>query len=201
MLDAVSELKLLNYGSLIPAEFWPDHFTRLMDEDQHRPWWELKSGDVGGEGNENEFTLTPLDLLILRDEEAFHLQLSEYYGELLRQDEADRELEYLLEKLDAEQRFFDRQGFPECFLFSCHHPILADAVVNEEWTPFICPDEEEDFVDFEDVDVSVSFCGGNIIKLGHKHDRKFDSHGRRGRELPSRHISRYTIRGRYCMAP
>ena len=50
MLDAVSELKLLNYGSLIPAEFWPDPFTRLMDENKNPPRGGVKTGCRGGGG-------------------------------------------------------------------------------------------------------------------------------------------------------
>lgn len=66
MANAITDLALLSSGQMIPAEFWPGHESRFLENDLHRPWWERKSGDIVQEGNENEFTITPLDCLLAK---------------------------------------------------------------------------------------------------------------------------------------
>jgi|GEM_PF-3581419 len=126
MADAVTDLALLNSGQMIPAEFWPDHYTKSMDEDRHRPWWELVPNP--------ECDLT---------EEELDLQLSEWYGELARESEAEMELDYLMETLGLHGGIRSFYEDSEPLLVHFHRPPPLDVVVTNQWTSYVSPDEED----------------------------------------------------------
>jgi hypothetical protein len=164
MANAVTDLALLNSGQVIPAEFWPDHFTKSMDEDRHRPWWELVPNPKS-------------DLT----EEEMDMQLSEYYGELLRREEENRPhlSSDILRQKDG------------IYVLPCRRPDARSITVATTtcFVPYVCEIENVRPAEGNDELHSVDLQVGSKISIlrlpkrqeTRKQERYFDSHGWRGR--------------------
>jgi hypothetical protein len=157
MANAVSDLALLSSGQVIPAEFWPDHESRFLENDLHRPWWERKSGDVVQEGNENEFTTTPLDCLLAKQN---------------GHTEKPAEVEEGCCTLPS-RYFMDNLG-----VYAISFPLKAPSVVRENTRAYVSP-ETPDVIIRDD-------CRENLPKLQSIRlmDKCsfYEGHGKRGRK-------------------
>jgi len=180
MSNAVSELALLNYGQVIPAEFWPGHESYFLDNDLHLPWW------VRIPNPEPELT-----------EEELDLQLSEWYGELARESEAEMELDYLMDTLDLHGGMRSFYEDSEPLLVHFHRPPPLDVVVNHRWTAYVTPDKgdlpEIPLSQHESSTLNLQLSDkAPILRLPKRQDvrkqeRYYDSHGRRGRTRQKYH--------------
>jgi hypothetical protein len=181
MANAITDLALLKSGQVIPAEFWPDHESHFLDNDLHRPWWERIPNP------ESELS-----------EEEMDLQLSEWYGELARESEAEMELDYLMETLGLHggiRSFYEDIETPLVYF---RRPAPTDAIVNSRWAAYVSPDkgdlpEEPPLSQHESSALNLQFSAkAPILRLPkrqelRKYERNHDSHGRRGRSTQKYH--------------
>jgi hypothetical protein len=191
MANAITDLALLNSGQVIPAEFWPDHFTKSMDEDRHRPWWEL----------------VPNPECDLTEEDLWEQQL-ELWECLSAETEEELNLDYLMEAFGLHGEIKDSYEDPEPPLVCFHRPPPPDVVVNPWWIAYVSLDKENlPIATFDRYESSPTnhqpasealrlianrslgvFTRRELYRLRKRlREKSIQAHGNHGRKSPSHH--------------